>query len=385
MLALKKKLAQYNKADLTRSQLIIDARVANQVWLANKPYINFCSNDYLNLATHPQVKQAFIDGAQTYGVGSSSSAFIAGYFKPQQILEEKFAAYMQRERAILFNSGYHANIGIMRVLATREHTIISDKLCHASILDGIQLARAKHYRYSHNNVQAAAHLLAKQSNPCLLVTESVFSMEGDIAPLNELALLRTQHDALLVVDDAHGIGVVENLGDGLQIYGKQVNANIDCLVTPLGKAVGSMGAFVSGKNDLIEAILQFSLSYIYTTALPPAIVISSAAALDVMFAENWRRATLQTLIHYFIQQATKYNITLGSNAITPIKTIIIGDNRKTLQLQQNLMQYGLLVSCIRPPTVPKGSARIRISLNCLHTETDIDLLLNRISDYLSHV
>lgn len=377
-LVVNQKIRDYQSNDLIRKRVPFDGRSDHYLYLNNKTLINFSSNDYLGLATHFDIKQAFIQGIQQYGMGSGSSAMISGYFKLQQQLEEKFAEWMKRERAILFNSGYHANLGVIQALTSRHSNILADKLCHASIIDGIRLSQCHHYRYHHTDVSHACEILQSVSPMHLLITESVFSMEGDIAPIPALATLANEYQSLLMVDDAHGFGVIGQSGRGILDEVKP----IDCLMTPLGKACGAMGAFVSGKNELIETILQFARTYTYTTALPPAVLLALMASLQVMQKENWRREKLMMLINYFIEQAKQRNIAIRSTDLTPIKTILIGDNHDALAIQQHLIDHGFFVSAIRPPTVPKKTTRIRISLNYYHSENEITQLLDRIYEYL---
>lgn len=375
---LKKKLIDYYKRYLVRTKQLFDYRGNKYLFRDKKSFLNFSSNDYLSLAHHPHIKEAFIEGVQQFGVGSGASSFIGGYFKPQQQLEEKFAEYMQRDKAILFNSGYHANVGIIQALVSRDSNIVADKLCHASIIDGIRLSRANHYRYKHCDVAHVQTLLQSLSPHALVTTESVFSMEGRIAPVAELALLSQKHQAFLLVDDAHGVGVLGTTGKGISEFFGLKREDIFCLVTPLGKAMGGLGAFVSGCAELIDALSQFSRTNIYTTALPPAMICATIAALEIMQNENWRRKKLQELIKYFIQQAKTRQLCLGSSDLTPIKTIIIGDNQQTMMLQSILLEKGFFVSAIRPPTVSNGQACLRISLNYAHEFVELEQLLDAI-------
>lgn|SRR3990167_133054 len=380
-LSVKNKFESYRVNSLDRHRRPIDARDDTSIYLDQKNLINFSSNDYLGLSTHPFIKDAFIEGVRNYGFGSGSSAMISGYFEPQRKLEDKFAEYLGRDRAILFNSGYHANLGVIQAIANRHSSILSDRLCHASIMDGIQLSRAKHVRYQHCDVNHVNHLIKKNSSINLIITESVFSMEGDIAPIAQLAKIAQENHALLMVDDAHGIGVIGNSAKGICDYTDITSNDIDCLITPLGKAVGSIGALVSGNEELMEIILQFARTYTYTTALPPAVVVAILASFEIMQAENWRRDKLQSIIKFFIKHAEQRNILLNSKNLTPIKTIIIGDNQKVIMLQNKLISHGFFVAGIRSPTVPAGTARIRISLNCNHHESDIERLLDLLYDY----
>ncbi|MES2217122.1 MAG: 8-amino-7-oxononanoate synthase [Pseudomonadota bacterium] len=361
--------------DLIRNRYIINNRNDNTITIGDKSLINFSSNDYLGIAEHPVVKQAFINGIQQYGNGSSSSALVSGFYHSHRMLEDAFAEFLNRDRAILFNSGYLANIGVITALANRSGKIFVDKLCHTSTLDGIRLSRAKFVRYAHNDVNHLATLLSQSSNNSLVITESIFSMEGKISPINQIVTTTQAHPIKLMVDDAHAAGVLGKNGRGICEYYNLSQQDVPCLIVPLSKAFASMGSIVSGSQDLIECLIQFSKTYCYTTALPPAIANATLAALKIVETENWRRAKLQELIKFFIVQAKQRNLALLSEDLTPIKPILIGDNDCALQIKEALMQKGFFVSCIRPPTVPQDTARIRVALNCLHHEKDIiDLL-----------
>lgn len=324
--------------------------------------VNFASNDYLGLAQDKRVKKSFAAAAERYGLGSSGSALLSGFQTPHQELELAFAKYSGRERALLFNSGYHANLGIYASLANRHDTILADKDCHASILDGIQLSRASLKRYRHLDLKHATQLMHAKS---MLVTESVFSMSGECSNIAALANLTKQHHGMLIVDDAHGLGVCEN--DFSQV---------EVLISPLGKALGSMGAVVSGKHDVIEQILQTARSYAYSTALPPAVCAASLTALEILAQETWRREQLHALCKFFVAACANRNIHLLNTAATPIKVIVIGDNARTMQRQQHLHDHGFCVAAIRPPTVAANTARIRVSLNIHHTREQIISLLD---------
>ena len=269
----------------------------------------------------------------------------------------------------------------MTTLADRTSTIFSDKLCHASLLDGIVLSRAKHVRYRHRDIQQLAELLANNKTNKLLVSESIFSMQGDCADILALVELAHQHQATLVIDDAHGIGILGSQGQGICAAYQLSQTEVPCLVTPLGKAFASLGAIVSGSHTLVDALLQFSRTYKYTTTMPAAICCATLAALDIMIKEAWRREKLNELITYFISQAKARHLTLLSDSSTPIKSIPCSSNQAVLAIQHNLMQHGFLVAAIRPPTVPNQGACIRISLNCKHTEMQIVQLLDVIANY----
>lgn len=357
-------LASHQREHLTRHRSLHDDNA-----------INFSTNDYLALAKHPTVTRAFIASAEQYGVGSGASPQLSGYSRAHQRLEEAFSEYTNRDRAILFNSGYHANLGVITTLATRHSTIIADKYCHASIIDAIILSRANHLRYRHNNIQHAISLLNNHER-AIVISESVFSIHGDLANIRELADAAAIHQHFLIVDDAHGFGVLGKHGKGVCEHFALSQHAVPCLITPLGKAFGSMGALVAGHHDFIEALLQFSRPYRYSTALPAALCDATHAALMTMQKENWRVSQLHANIEYFIQAALERELTLTSHDITPIKSIIVPSNQAALSIQEQLKSIGFLVSCIRPPTIPKPFAMIRISLSCAHTQTQIIHLLD---------
>lgn len=346
---------------LKRSRYAISDKDQTYIVVDGKSLINFSGNDYLGMATHPKVKRAFMERVARYGVGSTSSVMISGYHEPHKALEQAFASYLKRERVLYFNSGYHANIGVISTFANRETDVFADRLVHASIIDGIRLSQAKHHRFKHNNLASLKRCLQKsQFRQRLIISESVFSMEGDVAPLAELNDLASEYNAKLIIDDAHGLGVLP------------APPPAQVLVNPLGKAFGGMGAIVSASDDDIESLIQFARSYHYTTALPPAIAHAGLTALEVLAHETWRREHLQQVIRYFTGRCQALGLVLVSQDDTPIKSIFIGDDMRVVQLQQAMRERGFYVSAIRPPTVPVGQARLRISLNCMHSQTQID-------------
>jgi 8-amino-7-oxononanoate synthase len=362
---------------------VIRLRKNNRLVIKQQSLINFTQNDYLALATHPLVKHAFKRGVDQYGLGSGASPSLAGFYAAQHELEEKMAAFLQRDRALLFNSGFNANLSVMTAIANRHTHVFADKFCHASILEGIQLSRAKLFRFRHNDVAHAKSLLQNHPEKSVLVTESVFSMDGDISPVDQLSAMLKPFEATLIVDDAHGIGVLGKNGRGICDYYQLSQKEVPCLVVPFGKAFASMGAVVAGEKKVIESLLQFAKAYRYTTALPPAIAVATLTVLELLQKETWRREKLQALIDFFNQEATARQLPLLSTAPTPIKSIVIGDNERALHIQKVLQEKGFLTACIRPPTVPVNSARIRLSLNCLHEERDIIALLDLITETLS--
>lgn len=378
----KNRLDRYAENSLLRKRFVITGREHNNlIKLNGQSCINFCNNDYLGLANHPAVKEAFIEAIQLYGTGSTSSAMVSGYFKPQQELEEKFAEFLLRDQAIFFNSGYMANLGVITSLAGRKDVILSDKFCHASLVDAIQLSKAQNYRFKHNDLEHFNYLLDLK-NPNILITEGIFSMEGDLSPLPEINHCIDGKNVLFVVDDAHGIGVLGKNGGGSCEKCGLTQLEIPCLITPLGKAFGCSGAIVSGRKDILEGVLQFSRSYRTTTTLPPALCMAALKSLEIVKMEYWRRERLNELVHFFIQQAENRGLKLISEDETPIRCLLVADNEKIQWIQQKMLEKGFFISCIRPPSVPEGTARIRISLNCLHTKDQIIQLLYHLAFFL---
>lgn len=363
------RLQQHNIATRKRSRLMIDERDAVCALVNGKPVINFSSNDYLNLCTHPSVKASLIEGVSEYGLGSGSSQLISGHYKSHRRLEEAFAEHFGYEKGLLFNSGYHANLGIFTALAPANSVFIADKFVHASLIDGMQLSQGTMRRYRHQDFNHAETLLQKYKEfPLFFVTESVFSMEGNVTDLRTFRELALKTRAFSVLDHAHGIGFIDEV------------KGLDCLSIPLGKAFGSMGAIVLGKEEVIEALIQFARTYCYTTALPPAISAATLTSLQILRDDTERLDKLKHLIRFFINEARIRNLDLVSDAETPIKCLLINDpinpSQKALHYQEKLLEKGFLVACIRPPTVM--TSRIKISLNYRHTEEDILRLLDAI-------
>lgn len=370
------KLNEWRKNGLLRVRRAISSSHENKIMINASPAINFSSNDYLGLSKHPKISEAMTKGIHKYGLGSGASALVSGYYDAQEEFENGFARWLGIEKAILFSSGYMANIGAITALADRGSVILSDKLCHASILDGIQLSRANHYRFVHNSILDLSRLIQLKV-PDLIITESVFSIEGSLSPISDITSL-ADYRSIVIVDDAHGIGVLGGKGRGILEYTENAVDKIDCLIAPLGKAFNAVGGVVAGKREIIEGVLQFARTCRYTTALPPAIASALLETLKVVNDESWRRERLLKLIEFFIGFALSSGLVLSSEDKTPIKSILIGDNGKALQLQEFLLANGFYVSCIRPPTVSKNRACLRISLNCLHSESDIERLIDLI-------
>jgi 8-amino-7-oxononanoate synthase len=319
-----------------------------------------------------------------YGVGSGSAHLVAGHGPAHEALEEELADFLGRPRALLFSTGYMANLGVIQALAGPGDPMFEDKLNHASLIDGALLARARLRRYPHADMaalrrQVQGHITTEGTATALIATDGVFSMDGDLAPLPELAALARSVGAWLLVDDAHGIGVLGRDGRGcLDHFGLGME-EVPILVGTLGKALGTFGAFVAGEDDLIETLIQSARSYIYTTAPPPALAAATRASLALARREEWRRERLRELIGGFRAGAAQLGLPLLPSP-TPIQPLLAGSAERALAWSQTLETRGLLVTAIRPPTVPLGSARLRVTLSALHSDQDLDMLLEALAD-----
>lgn len=376
MFELKPELDKKREAGLYRRRRINAAAQGVHSVIDGKKLLSFCSNDYLGLANHADVKQAFIDAVDRYGVGSGSAHLISGHSQLHHDCEQQLAEFCGRDSALLFSNGYMANLAVTTALLGRMDSVFQDRLNHASLIDGAKLSGAKLVRYRHNDMTHLQMLLEKsdRANRTLLMTDGVFSMDGDCADLREISRLCTLHRVCLMVDDAHGFGVLGETGAGLlEVLGLD-QQQVPVLMATLGKAIGTSGAFVAGSEDLIETLIQQARPYIYTTASPPAIAAATLCSLQLLEKEAWRREKLVDLIDYLRQGLSGLDLELADSR-TPIQPIIIGDNHRTVALSQSLFEQGILVSAIRPPTVPRGSARLRITLSASHEKTDIDRLL----------
>ena len=343
--------------------------------------VNFCSNDYLGLSQHPEVIRAFTAAAEKYGVGSGASHLVTGHGLEHDALEEELAAFTGREKALVFSTGYMANLGVIGALADQTATIVADKLNHASLIDGSRLTRAHSLRYRHGDFEHARELLSNLDESIdtrLLVTDGVFSMDGDIAPLRELASSARAAKAWLVVDDAHGLGVLGATGGGVCEQLALTTDDVPVLVGTFGKAFGTFGAFVAGDADLIEFLIQKSRPYIYTTALPPAVAAATRAALAVSRRESWRREKVLALAQRF--RSALPGVFPVSRPGTAIQPVVVGDAGRALEISRALEARGFLVTAIRPPTVPAGTARLRVTLCASHEEAQVDALAAAIAD-----
>jgi len=384
-------LAQRRAQHLYRQRRIIDGPQGPRLHCDGDILLSFCSNDYLGLANHPHLVQALQQGAERYGVGSGASHLISGHSRAHHELELALADFCGQPRALLFSTGYMANLGVITALADRHDIVYQDRLNHASLIDATQLSGARLQRYHHGDTQALQRLLEKYPQQhSLIASDGVFSMDGDIAPLPDLLHLAEQQDSWLLLDEAHALGVIGKQGQGSREYfslpGPASPENqLKRLITvgTLGKAFGTSGAFVAGSQDLIETLIQQARTYIYTTALSPAIAHATLTSLKLITSESWRREHLQMLIQRFRDGAQQLALPLMKSE-TPIQPLLLGDSEQALLHSKQLLQQGILISAIRPPTVPQGQARLRITLSAAHQEEDIDQLLDALSRLKIH-
>lgn len=378
-------LAERRAANLYRARRTLQSPQAPQVIVDGKKYLAFCSNDYLGLANHPDVISAFTHAANAYGVGSGASHLVAGHSSEHHALEEELATFTGRDRALLFSTGYMANMGAITALVGQGDAIFEDRLNHASLLDAGLLSGARFQRFLHNDLANLEMRLQKtEATRKLIVVDGVFSMDGDCAPLPQLAALAQAHNAWLMVDDAHGFGCMGPTGAGSVEHFHLGQNAVPILMGTLGKAAGSFGAFIAGSETLIESLIQFARPYIYTTAMPPAVAAATRASLRLIQTEHWRRQHLQQLIAHFRRGATQLNLQL-MDSFSPIQPIIIGSEAKTLEVAERLAARGILIIAIRPPTVPAGSSRLRITFSAQHSIDQVDVLLEALADVMHEV
>jgi 8-amino-7-oxononanoate synthase len=373
------RLAERRAADLYRQRPLLESPQGPEVVVDGQRLLAFCSNDYLGLANHPEVIAAWQAGAERWGVGGGASHLVIGHSSPHHAVEEALAELTGRPRALLFSTGYMANLGAITALVGQGDSVLQDRLNHASLLDGGLLSGARFSRYLHNDAASLANRLDKATGNTLVVTDGVFSMDGDLADLPALATVARARGAWLMVDDAHGLGTLGEHGGGIvEHFGSGID-DVPVLIGTLGKACGTAGAFVAGSEELIEALVQFARPYIYTTSQPPALACATLKSLELLRRESWRREHLAALIRQFRQGAAQIGLQLMDSP-TPIQPIVIGDSAQALKLSRMLRDRGLLVTAIRPPTVPAGSARLRVTLSAAHSEAQVQLLLNALAE-----
>ena len=370
-------LAALGKRQLYRRRRVVDSRPGREVVVNGRPLLNFCSNDYLGLAGDPRVLAAFIAGANRWGAGAGASHLVTGHTSAHEELEEALADFTGRPRALLFGSGYAANVGTINALLGPGDHVFEDRLNHASLLDGGWLSRAGFAWFAHGDASDLDARLAECAGSArrkLVVSDGTFSMDGDVCPLAELAATAARHEAWLMIDDAHGCGVHGPGGRGVVDPAVHGVPAVQVLVGTLGKAFGTAGAFVAGSEVLIETLIQRARNYIYTTALPAAVAVATLESLRIARAEEWRRDRLRELVARFRAGAAQLGLNVLPSA-TPIQPVVVGESGAALALSAALEVKGLLVPAIRTPTVPAGTARLRVTFSALHEPADVDRLL----------
>ena len=404
-------LAQRHASGLLRSRRTLESPQSPHIIVDGKSYLAFCSNDYLGLAAHPRLIAAVQQGALQWGVGAGAAHLVNGHFAPHHQLETSLAKFVSKPAALLFSTGYMANLGVVQALVGKDDTVFADKLNHASLNDAMLLSRARVKRYRHGDIAQLAQQLEQTKNGRkLIITDAVFSMDGDLAPLPELLALCEQHDAWLLVDDAHGFGVLgeqgrgvmfqrenekkeEKIGNGEEGNGKTAKPQLPFSLLPspysvspriiymatLGKAAGVSGAFVAAEQIVINTLVNQARSYVYTTASPPALSVALLESVQLIEQGDDRRAHLQRLIVQLRKGLSDLPWSLMSSE-TAIQPLLIGENQAALKLSEGLRERGIWVAAIRPPTVPQGTARLRITLSAAHTAADVQRLVEALHE-----
>lgn len=368
-------LALLRDQSLLRRRKVAGSACAPELLVDGKPMLAFCSNDYLGLAAHPDIAEALAMAAREHGVGSGASHLISGHHRLHEELELRLAQFVGMDRALTFSTGYMANLALVSALVERGDAVFSDSLNHASLIDACRLSRADIVRYPHADVDYLASTLASsKARRKLVVTDAVFSMDGDIAPLPQLLALCEEHDAMLVVDDAHGFGILGAEGRGTLAHFDLASPRIALMAT-LGKAAGVSGAFVAGSASMVEWLLQKGRTYIFTTAAPPAIAAAVIKALDLIEHGEQRRQHLRELITR-LRSGLRLQRWELHESHTPIQPLIIGGNEETMRVAESLLAEGIWVPGIRPPTVAHGTARLRLSFSAAHTPAHVDRLVD---------
>jgi len=377
-------LARLEQQHLARRRRIIDSPCGPHMVVDGRPCLAFCSNDYLGLAGHPDLVAALCDGARRWGAGSGASHLVSGHLRPHEELEQRLAEFAGMPRALLFSAGYLANLGVVPALVGRGDAIFADRLNHASLIDAAQASGAQHRRYAHGDTAALERLLAADgTGDRLILSDAVFSMDGDLAPLPRLLELAQRYDAWLVIDDAHGFGVLGPQGRGSLAHFGLAASERTLYVGTFGKAAGLAGAFVAGHDNVIEWLAQRARTHVFTTAPPPALSCALMKSLDLIAAADERRARLRQLVGRLRRGLAGPAAERGwrlADSPTPIQPIVVGGNAAALALSAALEARGIWVPAIRPPTVPSGTARLRVSLSAAHDEADVDALLGALQE-----
>jgi 8-amino-7-oxononanoate synthase len=375
-------LAGLEHENLRRHRRVIDSAQGARVMIDGRAVLNFASNDYLGLANHARLRDAAHAAIDEFGVGAGASPLVTGHLRLHERAEERFAAFSRLPRALLFASGYAANLGILTSLCDRHSEIFADRLNHACLVDGARLSRATSTRYPHLDLAAlAAQLAASRAEVKVVATDTVFSMDGDVADVRGLLALCEHHDAWLVLDDAHGIGVLGATGRGALEFFDVQSPRIVYMAT-LGKALGGYGAFVAGAPEVVEWLVQRARTYIYSTALPPVAAAAAIAALDLVDAQPQLVSRLRQRIEEFRAASAAIGLRLAA-ASTAIQPIVLGEAAWAVDASQRLLEQGFLVPAIRPPTVPEGTSRLRVSLSAAHSPEDVEQLANALAAILA--
>lgn len=372
-------VAEKKAQGLYRKLRVLESPQGEHIQVDGKPYLGFCSNDYLGLANDPQIKAAAIASITCDGFGSGASHLVVGHHQEHALLEQEIAVFTGRDRALVFSSGYMANLALVSTLVSKSDVVLHDRLNHASLLDGGLLSGARFQRYLHNDMASLRTYLTKFSQDpkvqkILVVTDGVFSMDGDLARLDEMVQLCAEFDALLMVDDAHGLGVLGECGKGTVAHFSLSQTQVPVLIGTFGKAFGTSGAFVAGSESLIDYLIQSARPYIYTTAMPPSTAAATRQSLQIVQAASAKRSHLQSLLIHFKQAMASLTYELLPSE-SPIQPVLIGDSFKTLALSQFLADKGILVGAIRPPTVPDNTSRLRVTFSAGHSFEDVDKLV----------
>jgi 8-amino-7-oxononanoate synthase len=376
---LQQSLAERAAQGLLRARRTLSTQQSPHIVVDGTAYLAFCSNDYLGLANHPQLISALQQGAQQWGVGAGAAHLVSGHFEPHHQLEKQLAAFVGKPAALLFSTGYMANLGVVQALMGKGDTVFADKLNHASLNDAMLLSRAEVKRYRHGDKVQLEKLLSETSaGRKLVITDTVFSMDGDLAPLGEMLALCERHDAWLYVDDAHGFGVLGEQGRGSLSHFGIASKRIIYMAT-LGKAAGVSGAFVAAEQVVIDTLINHANSYVYTTATPPALSSALLQSLQLIEKSDDRREHLMRLIARLRSGLAGLPWSLMESD-TAIQPLLIGDNQRALEISAALRERGIWVAAIRPPTVPQGTARLRITLSVAHTEADVGRLIGALHE-----
>ena len=374
---IEQRLQERERQNRYRRRRVVESPQGRTLQIDGRQLLNFCSNDYLGLASDARVRAAFKQGIDDWGAGSGAAHLVCGHSKPHHELEEAMAEFTGRPRCLLFSSGYAANLGVINGLLSVGDHVFEDRLNHASLLDGGWISRAKFQWFEHGDIDGLSAKLAARANNDgrkLIVSDGTFSMDGDLCLLNDLVRLGHQHGAWIMIDDAHGFGVHGTEGRGIVNQEQFGVDDVQILVGTLGKAFGTHGAFVAGSEEMIETLIQKARTYVFSTALPPSIAVATLTSLEILRSEEWRRDRLRNHVQQFRQGANQIGLSVMPSE-SPIQPVLVGTEQAAMTISAQLEELGILVTPIRPPTVPDGSSRLRITLTASHREEDVDHLL----------